>query len=419
MVSGVERHRGAGAGGTVRSCSRRRRRPSPDAVAVACGGCGGDVRGAGCAGGAAGAGCWRRRGAGPESVVAVVPGAGRGDGDGDAGGVAGGGGVPAAGSGLPGGAAGVHAGGQRGRGAGDVRERRQALAAAAGGRAVLVVDDPGGGAWSVAARDLLAPPRRRCAGGQLAYVIYTSGSTGSAEGGGGARHGGAGEPGGGLRPGAGAGPGVRVLQFASFSFDASVLDVAVTLAAGATLVVAAGGGERADPGRWPGARSARWRAAASVRALAAGGAGPGGACAGLAAVLVAAAEALTAGGWLAALGAGPDAGQHVRADRGDGDARPRRRWSQEPRQRRRSGGRWRIPGCSCWTGGCGRCRRGWRGSCTWRGAQLARGYMGRAGLTAERFVACPFGGAGERMYRTGDLVRWTRRRAAGVRGAGG
>ena len=84
--------------------------------------------------------------------------------------------------------------------------------------------------------------------------------------------------------------------------------------------------------------------------------------------------------------------QHLRPDRGHGATPPR--WTDATpddgaaADRR---GRSPTPGPTCWTRGCGRCRRACRASCTSPAPAWPAATCDRPGLTAERFVADPFG----------------------------
>ena len=96
------------------------------------------------------------------------------------------------------------------------------------------------------------------------------------------------------------------------------------------------------------------------------------------------------------------------------------RGRERGRATRPSAGRSRGRGCTCWTRGVEPVPAGMPGSCTWAGAGVARGYLGRPELTAERFVPDAFGGgAGRAAVPHGRPGAVARGRGAGVPGARG
>ncbi|MES4891873.1 non-ribosomal peptide synthase/polyketide synthase [Streptomyces sp. NPDC096012] len=282
-------------------------------------------------------------------------------------------------------------------------QRRQFMVRDAG--AHLVLDDPAA-VWAAEGPDTAPTDADRTAPltpGHPAYVIYTSGSTGTPKGVT-VTHRGLSSFAAAAAERYAAGPGDRVLQFASPSFDASVLELCTSLLSGAALVTG-------EEGPLVGERLAEVLATRRIShtlippaALATVQPQAAATLPGLRTLIVGAeacpadlvetwapgrrminsygpTEATVVATWTGPLspGAGaPPIGRPSGATRIhvlDAALRP-------------------VP-------------PGVTGELYVAGPGLARGYLGRPGLTARRFVADPFGAPGERMYRTGDLVRWT------------
>ena len=256
---------------------------------------------------------------------------------------------------------------------------------------------------SLWAADGPAYPAPEIDASQAAYVIYTSGSTGRPKGVL-VSHAAALGMATGLTSVLAVRPGAAMLQFASLSFDAAVLDLVVGLSSGARLVIAREE-ERTDSALLTALVCAQAVAVASVVPSLLAAVDPFGWDA--VETLVVGSETLS--GSLASVWASPGrrlvntygptetavmvtAGEVEAADL-LGASPPLGRATANVRlyvvDDRFSPSPVGVTGELCIAG-----------------PQLARGYHGRSALTAERFVADPFAADGSRMYRTGDRAKW-------------
>ncbi|MEV4643175.1 amino acid adenylation domain-containing protein, partial [Actinoplanes sp. NPDC049548] len=279
------------------------------------------------------------------------------------------------------------------------------------GAAETLDEMPSGGAAHVPWTAVPAAPAPvvPVSGDGLAYIIYTSGSTGTPKGVA-VAHRGVVNLAAATVPLLDVHDGATVLQFASFSFDACVLDVALAFAVGGTLAVASTQ-ERADPQALTRMMSETGVEVASVVPSLMAVLDPD-ALPGVRSWLVGAERvsaelgARWAGRTKVRVGYGPTEATVITST---GAVDIALRADDPPPPIGTPLGNTRVyvldeylrpvpPGVT--------------GELYVAGPQLARGYVGRAGLTAGAFVACPFGGdgaEGARMYRSGDLVRWSPR----------
>ncbi|MET8872032.1 amino acid adenylation domain-containing protein [Nocardia sp. NPDC004604] len=293
-------------------------------------------------------------------------------------------------------------------GAGNPRARVSQMAAECGARlgitmSALVSELPDEVTWLVLDDSNIAESAqpghaRAVRAEQAAYVVFTSGSTGVPKGVV-VTHTGLTGLVAAAADSSGAGPGSRVLHCLNPSFDASLLELLGAFSVGATLVVAEGdhtaGGELARLVRDFGVTQ-MYSTPAVLATL------PAGSLDGV--------RSLSSGGDICPpeLVARFGVGRTLRNSYGPTEATVAVTFTEPLTLARPSGLGRPVPGAGLLV--LDRWLRpvpiGVAGELYIAGSALARGYAGRAAMTAERFVADPFGPAGTRMYRTGDLVRW-------------